>query len=61
MTTRDKPRVERIVQYVRGNFFDGEDFASLEDAQQAARRWCTDKAGMRMHGTIAARPARGFH
>jgi transposase len=57
---QDKPRVERIVQSVRGNFFDGEDFASLEDAQQAARRWCTDKAGMRMHGTIAARPLEVF-
>jgi transposase len=57
---QDKPRVERIVQYVRGNFFDGENFAGLPDAQQAARRWCTDKAGMRMHGTIAARPLEVF-
>ena len=48
------------MQYVRKNFFDGENFASLEDAQQAARRWCTEKAGMRMHGTIAARPLEVF-
>jgi hypothetical protein len=48
------------VQYVRGNFFDGENFASLEAAQEAARRWCTQKAGMRMHGTIAARPLEVF-
>ena len=58
---QDKPRVERIVQYVRGNFFDGENFAALQDAQPAARRWCTDKAGMRMHGTIAARPLEVFN
>jgi len=58
---QDKPRVERIVQYVRGNFFDGENFASLEAAQEAARRWCTEKAGMRMHGTIAARPLEVFN
>jgi hypothetical protein len=29
----DKLRVERMVQYVRGNFFAGEDFADLADAQ----------------------------
>ena len=57
---QDKPRVERVVQYVRGNFFDGENFQSLEQAQDAARRWCTDRAGMRMHGTIAARPLEVF-
>ena len=57
---QDKPRVERIVQYVRGNFFDGENFTSLDQAQEAARRWCTERAGMRMHGTIAARPLEVF-
>ena len=57
---QDKPRVERVVQYVRGNFFDGEDFTSLEDAQRAARRWCTERAGMRIHGTTAARPLEVF-
>lgn len=57
---QDKPRVERVVQYVRGNFFDGEDFTSLEDAQQAVRRWCTERAGMRIHGTTAARPLEVF-
>ena len=33
---QDKPRVERQVQYVRGNFFAGEEFVDLTDAQ--ARR-----------------------
>ena len=37
---KDKPRVERAVQYVRGNFWDGETFTSLDQAQQAATAWC---------------------
>jgi transposase len=57
---KDKPRVERTVQYVRGNFFAGETFSGLADAQAAAEAWCQDIAGMRIHGTIAARPAEVF-
>ena len=34
---RDKPRVERVVPYVRENFFRGEDFVDLADARQG--RW----------------------
>jgi transposase len=57
---KDKPRVERAVQYVRGNFFAGEDFAGLSDAQARAEAWCTDVAGTRIHGTIQARPGEVF-
>jgi transposase len=57
---KDKPRVERAVQYVRGNFFAGEHFAGLADAQAAAEAWCQDVAGARIHGTIQARPAELF-
>jgi hypothetical protein len=57
---RDKPRVERAVQYVRGNFFAGEDFAGLADAQARAEAWCRDVAGTRIHGTIQARPGEVF-
>jgi hypothetical protein len=57
---KDKPRVERAVQYVRGNFFAGENFTGLTDAQAAAAAWCAEVAGMRIHGTIAARPAEVF-
>jgi hypothetical protein len=57
---KDKPRVERAVQYVRGNFFAGETFAGLADAQARAEAWCRGTAGMRIHGTIAARPAEVF-
>jgi transposase len=57
---KDKPRVERAVQYVRGNFFAGEHFTGLTDAQAASENWCQQVAGMRIHGTIAARPAEVF-
>ena len=57
--TQDKPRVERQVQ-LRGNFFAGEEFVDLTDAQARAETWCAEKAGQRIHGTICARPAEVF-
>ena len=54
---QDKPRVERMVRYVRDNFFAGEEFVDLADAQARAETWCRDRAGQRIHGTICARPA----
>jgi len=57
---KDKPRVERAVQYVRGNFWAGEDFTDLAEAQARADTWCAQRAGMRMHGTIQARPLEVF-
>jgi transposase len=57
---KDKPRVERMVQYVRGNFFAGEEFTDLADAQARVEAWCRHVAGQRLHGTTAARPAEVF-
>jgi hypothetical protein len=57
---KDKPRVERAVQYVRRNFWDGETFTSLQQAQDAATAWCRNTAGTRIHGTTCARPAELF-
>jgi transposase len=57
---KDKPRVERVVQYVRGNFWDGETFTNLEEAQQAAAAWCAGTAGTRIHGSTCARPVEVF-
>ena len=48
------------MQYVRGNFFAGEDFAGLADAQARAEAWCRNVAGARIHGTIQARPGEVF-
>ena len=57
---KDKPRVERAVQYVRGNFWAGEHFPDLAAAQQRAEAWCRDRAGMRIHGTTQTRPLELF-
>jgi hypothetical protein len=57
---QDKPRVERAVPFVRQSFFAGEDFIDLADAQRRAEGWCRERAGMRIHGTIQARPAEVF-
>ncbi|HEX9683888.1 MAG TPA: IS21 family transposase [Acidimicrobiales bacterium] len=57
---QDKPRVERTVPFVRQSFFAGETFIDLPDAQRRAEQWCRGRAGMRVHGTIQARPAEVF-
>jgi hypothetical protein len=49
-----------MVQYVRGNFFAGEEFADLAEAQARVEAWCRDVAGQRIHGTTAAWPAEVF-
>jgi hypothetical protein len=57
---QDKPRVERTVPYVRRSFFAGESFLDLADARRRAEAWCRTTAGLRVHGTTAARPAQHF-
>jgi hypothetical protein len=57
---QDKPRVERVVPFVRNSFFAGETFLDLGDAQRRAEQWCRQRAGMRVHGTIQSRPAEVF-
>lgn len=57
---QDKPRVERVVQYVRGNFWAGETFTDLAEAQARVEVWCRDKAGTRVHGTTFRRPVEMF-
>ena len=59
-TPTDKPRVERAVPYVRNNFFAGETFVDLADVRARAERWCTDTAGMRVHGSTQCRPVETF-
>jgi transposase len=57
---RDKPRVERCVQYARSNFFAGEVFQNLGDCRGRAEQWCAQVAGLRIHGTTRCRPAEVF-
>ena len=57
----DKPRVERMVQFVRGSFFAGEPFpGGLPEARRAAEAWCAGRAGQRIHRTTRRRPAEVF-
>jgi hypothetical protein len=59
-TPTDKPRVERTVPYVRNNFFAGETFVDLADVRARAATWCSQTAGMRVHGTTQCRPVEAF-
>jgi len=59
-TPTDKPRVERVVHYVQHNFFAGESFVDLADCRARAETWCSDTAGMRIHGTTQCRPLEAF-
>jgi transposase len=59
-TPTDKPRVERVVQYAQKNFFAGEEFVDLPDARVRAETWCTETAGLRIHGTTQLRPIEAF-
>ena len=57
---QDKPRVERVVPFVRNSFFAGETFLDLAHGQRRVVAWCQERAGMRVHGTLQARPAEVF-
>lgn len=57
---KDKARVERSVQYVRGSFLANERFEDLATMRAAAERWCTEVAGSRDHGTTHRRPREAF-
>ena len=57
---RDKPKVERGVQYVRERFFKGGEFRDLSHLRDEAARWCRDVAGRRIHGTTRRQPLQVF-
>jgi transposase len=58
---RDKPQIERFVQYARGRFWKGGTFIDLHDARRQAERWCLDVAGQRDHGTTHQLPLLVFN
>lgn len=51
-----KGRVERVIRYVRQNFWPGRRFVSLADLNEQVRAWCA-KVNRRVHGTTHAVPA----
>jgi hypothetical protein len=53
---KDKPRVERMIPYVRDSFWSGRDFVSQEEINRQAIQWCLRVAGVRDHGTTHKQP-----
>ena len=53
---KDKPKVERGIQYVRERFFKGGDFRDLAHLRGEAACWCRDVARLRIHGTTRRKP-----
>jgi len=53
---KDKPRVERNVQYARNSCFAGRDVAGVAPMRREAERWALAVAGARTHGTTGAAP-----
>ena len=58
---KDKPRVERMIPYVRDSFWRGRSFASVAAMQAGAIAWCREVAGRRAHrGLDGAAPLAVF-
>ena len=53
---RDKPKVERHIQYVQERFWRGGSFSDLADVRVQAEHWCRQVAGQRVHGTTRQVP-----
>ena len=53
---KDKPRVERMIPYVRDSFWSGRVFSSQEEINRQAAQWCLRVAGIREHGTTTQQP-----
>ena len=57
---KDKPRVERMVPYVRSSFWAGRMFESLDEINRELQSWCLKVAGQRVHGSTRKRPFEVF-
>jgi len=49
---KDKPRVERMMPYVRDSMWRGREWVDLTSIQQGALDWCTGVAGTRSHRSL---------
>ncbi len=58
---QQKGKVESGVHYVQRNFWAGQEFLGLEDANRRGGRWVREVAGVRDHGTTHAAPLARFH
>ncbi len=53
---RSKGKVERPVDYAKGNFLAGREFDGVEDLNARGLHWLDQVANMRIHGTTQQRP-----
>ena len=53
---KDKPRIERMIPYIRDSFWSDRTFRSHEEINRQALQWCTRVAGVREHGTTLKQP-----
>ncbi len=53
---RTKGKVERMVDYVKGNFLNGREFAGLEDLNVQGQQWLEEVANVRIHRTTGQPP-----
>ena len=57
---KDKPRVERMIPYIRDSFWSGRFFSSYEEINRQAVQWCLRVAGTRDHGSTHQQPLSHF-
>jgi transposase len=60
-TPRHKGKVENGIHYVQRNFIAGQEFVDIHAANQQLRRWVSEVAGTREHGTTHQPPLHLFH
>jgi len=59
-TPRHKGKVENGVNYVKNNFFAGQEFVDIESANRRLKVWIMEIAGVREHGTTHQAPLKLF-
>jgi transposase len=59
-TPQHKGKVERGVDYAKGNFLAGRGELPLSQVNREARQWCLTTAGQRIHGTTKQQPLARF-
>jgi transposase len=55
-----KGKVESGVHFIKRSFLAGQEFADLDQANAALRRWIVERAGARQHGTMRRAPLAVF-
>lgn len=58
---QEKGRIENGIGYIKGNFFNGSTFSSLEEARHSLRSWLDNVANVRIHGTTRKQPLELFN